>query len=196
MLSWAAHSVLPTVYLTVSSCSPVAAVTVMDIQGEGQFSPFEGKVVETYGVVTTVAPDGEGFFLQDPEGDDDPSTSDAVFVSLEREVRVPAVGVVASPVVEYEMPSQASPEIPDLSEVAQAEIEELVRRAATSANGEIHVRTTVTSGLVVVSVKQEPLLGLGQTIERFLLCRHLHFLSFRGTASAALLSKSTNRAFM
>jgi predicted extracellular nuclease len=60
----------------------VAPVTIMDIQGSGLFSPFEGLVVQTYGIVTadfqTTAK--RGFFLQDPNGDGDSDTSDGIFV--------------------------------------------------------------------------------------------------------------------
>ena len=44
-------------------------------------SPLEGQVVRTTGVVTAV--DTRGFYLQDPIGDDDDTTSDALFVYTE-----------------------------------------------------------------------------------------------------------------
>ncbi|MGF1511072.1 MAG: endonuclease/exonuclease/phosphatase family protein [Myxococcota bacterium] len=73
----------------------LAARTIMQIQGAGQESPEAGNVVETSGVVTAVgifdavgASDEEGFYLQDPTGDDDIATSDAVFVVSEAEVAV------------------------------------------------------------------------------------------------------------
>ncbi len=56
---------------------------IYDIQGSGTASPINGEVVTTEGVVTVdVQRDDEhdGFFLQDLEGDGDPSTSDGVFV--------------------------------------------------------------------------------------------------------------------
>jgi len=52
--------------------------TIMQIQGNGATSPLVGKLVATGGVVTKV--DNNGFFLQDPVGDNDPSTSDGIFV--------------------------------------------------------------------------------------------------------------------
>ena len=68
------------------------AATIMEIQGAGHVSPFvaldlddlsdgfsvAGERVSTTGVVTAV--DSSGFYLQDPEGDGDPATSDALFV--------------------------------------------------------------------------------------------------------------------
>jgi len=60
---------------------PPPVVTIMEIQGNGQFSPYAGQVVETSGVVTLFTANGANFWLQDPLGDDDPATSDGIFVS-------------------------------------------------------------------------------------------------------------------
>jgi predicted extracellular nuclease len=51
---------------------------IYQIQGNGAKSPLEGQLVATQGVVTRV--NNNGFFMQDPVGDDDPSTSDGIFV--------------------------------------------------------------------------------------------------------------------
>ncbi|AFZ51430.1 choice-of-anchor I family protein [Dactylococcopsis salina] len=53
-------------------------VSIMEIQGEGHTSPLEGQLVSTTGVVTAV--DSNGFYFQDPTGDDNVATSDALFV--------------------------------------------------------------------------------------------------------------------
>jgi predicted extracellular nuclease len=53
-------------------------VAIYDIHGAGHISPFAGDFVTTTGVVTVVAPNG--FYLQDPDGDDDDETSDGIFV--------------------------------------------------------------------------------------------------------------------
>lgn len=53
-------------------------MTIPAIQGAAHRSPLEGRTVETGGVVTAV--DSNGFYLQDPAGDGDDATSDAVFV--------------------------------------------------------------------------------------------------------------------
>lgn len=53
-------------------------VTIMDIQGRGHTSPLDGDTVTTTGVVTVVTRDG--YYLQDPLGDNDPETSDGLFV--------------------------------------------------------------------------------------------------------------------
>ncbi len=60
---------------------PPPVVTIMEIQGGEQFSPFDGQVVETSGVVTLFTASGADFWLQDPAGDGDPATSDGIFVS-------------------------------------------------------------------------------------------------------------------
>jgi predicted extracellular nuclease len=63
-------------------------VAIHDIQGPGAASPYDGKVVTTTGVVTGDFQDGDddawrdlgGFFVQSPEPDGDPLTSEGLFV--------------------------------------------------------------------------------------------------------------------
>ncbi|NEO75285.1 hypothetical protein [Moorena sp. SIO4G3] len=52
--------------------------SIYDIQGEGHISPFVGQSVATTGIVTGVA--SNGFYLQDPYGDNNDATSDGIFV--------------------------------------------------------------------------------------------------------------------
>ncbi|MCW2925979.1 MAG: uncharacterized protein JWM98_3383 [Thermoleophilia bacterium] len=65
--------------LTVDA--PVAT-TIPIVQGAGAASPLAGQVVTVAGIVTGIARTGSGagFFLQDPVGDGDAATSDALFV--------------------------------------------------------------------------------------------------------------------
>jgi hypothetical protein len=63
---------------TISVSVNPPQVTIMEIQGSGDRSPYEGKSVRTTGVVTAVK--SNGFWIQDPSGDGDDSTSDGVFV--------------------------------------------------------------------------------------------------------------------
>ncbi|MFQ5789113.1 MAG: hypothetical protein ACE5JI_01430 [Acidobacteriota bacterium] len=72
-------------------CGPVPDLTIMEIQGTGERSPYEGHTVQTAGVVTLLRADGEGFWLQDRVGDGDASTSDGIFVA-ESAPAVPRVG--------------------------------------------------------------------------------------------------------
>lgn len=63
----------------VNNCPPPpVARTIMEIQGNGTASPFDGTTVITTGIVT--GRKTNGFFLQDPTGDGDVSTSDGIFV--------------------------------------------------------------------------------------------------------------------
>ena len=50
----------------------------MEIQGEGHRSAYDGQPVITTGIVTAVT--SNGFYLQDPAGDGNSRTSDAIFV--------------------------------------------------------------------------------------------------------------------
>ena len=52
--------------------------TIPQIQGTGAVSPYAGTMQTTEGVVTLLV--ANGFYLQDPEGDGDPATSDGIFV--------------------------------------------------------------------------------------------------------------------
>ncbi len=58
------------------SINPI--VTIMDIQGEGHLSDYEGRTVTTTGIVTAV--DTNGYYLQDAEGDGNDATSDGIFI--------------------------------------------------------------------------------------------------------------------
>jgi len=68
--------------LQTASCTVTVTVdgvtTIPQIQGSGARSPLEGQRVTTRGVVTRI--NSNGYFLQDPLGDGDPSTSDGIFV--------------------------------------------------------------------------------------------------------------------
>lgn len=63
----------------LDGCAPLV-VTVPEIQGSGQFSPYQGEIVETTGVVTLITANGRDMWIQDPDGDGDPATSDGIFV--------------------------------------------------------------------------------------------------------------------
>ena len=55
-----------------------SSYTIPQIQGAGAASPYVNTMQTTEGVVTLLL--GNGFYLQDPAGDGDPSTSDGIFV--------------------------------------------------------------------------------------------------------------------
>jgi predicted extracellular nuclease len=52
--------------------------TIPQIQGSGPTSPYANTLQTTEGVITMKV--SSGFFIQDPNGDGDPSTSDGIFV--------------------------------------------------------------------------------------------------------------------
>jgi VCBS repeat-containing protein len=58
-----------------------APVAIYDIQGAGHISAYDGQTVSTQGVVTAIDTTGSrGFWIQDPNGDGNDATSDAIFV--------------------------------------------------------------------------------------------------------------------
>ncbi|NJN32295.1 MAG: hypothetical protein HC824_19120 [Synechococcales cyanobacterium RM1_1_8] len=61
-----------------AAISPTLLTPIFTIQGAGHRSPLVGNSVTTSGIVTAV--DSNGFYLQDPTGDGDIATSDALFV--------------------------------------------------------------------------------------------------------------------
>jgi len=63
----------------LDGCAPLV-VTIPEIQGNGPFSSFLGEIVETTGVVTLITANGRDMWIQDPDGDGDPATSDGIFV--------------------------------------------------------------------------------------------------------------------
>ncbi|MGQ9686045.1 MAG: endonuclease/exonuclease/phosphatase family protein [Thiobacillaceae bacterium] len=74
--------------------SAAHALSIMEIQGTGHVSPHVGETLSgVQGVVTAVS--GNGFWLQDPLGDGNASTSDAIFVYRGSRNR-PAVGDLVS----------------------------------------------------------------------------------------------------
>jgi len=63
----------------LNGCVPIE-VTVPEIQGDGQFSPYQGETVQTTGVVTLITANGRDMWIQDVDGDGDTTTSDGIFV--------------------------------------------------------------------------------------------------------------------
>ncbi len=83
-------------------CQPIP-LTIPEIQGDGQRSPFEGEVVTTSGVVTLVSADGRDMWIQDPAGDADPATSDGIMVDDRDDLDpMPVVGDLISVIATVE----------------------------------------------------------------------------------------------
>jgi predicted extracellular nuclease len=92
--------------LVLVSPAHAAAVRIHDVQGTTRTSPYAGqKVTDVAGIVTGVRTYGssKGFWIQDPNPDDDPATSEGVFVFTSSTPKV-AVGdsvTVSGPVSEF-----------------------------------------------------------------------------------------------
>jgi predicted extracellular nuclease len=74
------RALLPLLFLAALA-TPAGALEIWQIQGAGMSSPYAGQVVTTTGnVVTAVGP--QGFFIQTPlaRSDNDPETSDGIYV--------------------------------------------------------------------------------------------------------------------
>jgi len=63
----------------LNGCAPIE-VTIPEIQGDGQFSLYQGETVQTTGVVTLITANGRDMWIQDVDGDGDTATSDGIFV--------------------------------------------------------------------------------------------------------------------
>ena len=129
-----------------------SAKAIYQIQGSGATSPFVGQVVTTSGVVTKV--DNNGFFMQDLTGDNNPATSDGIFVFTSTAPTV-SVGQMAQ---------------------VTATVQEFNVGAATNADTLAHTVTelsTVTSvvvtgsGYSVAPVVVTLPLAAGDSLERF-----------------------------
>ena len=89
---------------------PPVEVTIPEIQGAGHLSPYADQPVQTSGVVT--ARSGNGYWIQDPTGDADVTTSDGIFVFTNTGGAKPAVSsavTVTGTVDEFRPGSQSGP---------------------------------------------------------------------------------------
>lgn len=111
---------------TVVLTSPAHAesVRIHDIQGSTRISPYAGKqVTDVAGIVTGVRTYGSsrGFWIQDPDADADPATSEGVFVFTGSTPKGVAVGdsvLVSGTVAEY-VPGGASSGNQALTEITR-----------------------------------------------------------------------------
>ncbi|HEY1043056.1 MAG TPA: Ig-like domain-containing protein, partial [Telluria sp.] len=79
-----------------------AMTRIFDIQGAGHTSAYDGKLVNTRGVVTAIDSTGtKGFWIQDTEGDGNVATSDAIFVFSSAAVQVGDLVEMQAQVEEY-----------------------------------------------------------------------------------------------
>lgn len=66
-----------------------SGVPIWAIQGPGMESPYVRSTASTEGLVTGVFPELGGFWIQSPEPDDDPATSEGLFVLTENTFTTP-----------------------------------------------------------------------------------------------------------
>ena len=78
---------------------PPTEARIHDVQGAGHVSPMVGDEVKVPGVVTGIR--DTGFYMQDPQPDDDPRTSEGIFVFRGSGVSVGDSVVVTGPVSEF-----------------------------------------------------------------------------------------------
>ncbi|MEM1201761.1 MAG: endonuclease/exonuclease/phosphatase family protein [Acidobacteriota bacterium] len=60
--------------------APARSLSIPEVQGAGHRSPYEGQRVDVRGVIIAVDRQSESFWMQDPRGDGDDATSDAIYV--------------------------------------------------------------------------------------------------------------------
>ncbi|MFI9148905.1 endonuclease/exonuclease/phosphatase family protein [Streptomyces sp. NPDC053367] len=116
-------SAASTVVLT--SPAHADAVRVHDVQGTTRISPYAGKqVTDVTGIVTGVRTYGssKGFWIQDPQADADPATSEGVFVFTSSTPKGVAVGdaVKVSGTVSEFVPGGTSSGNQSLTEITRA----------------------------------------------------------------------------
>lgn len=93
-------------------------VKIPAIQGSGAKSSMDGTSVTTGGIVTKLL--NNGFYLQDPDGDNDPTTSDGIFVFTSTAPTV-AVGdkvTVSAKVQEYSISTSTASQANPLTELS------------------------------------------------------------------------------
>ncbi|MFF5675659.1 endonuclease/exonuclease/phosphatase family protein [Streptomyces hygroscopicus] len=111
--------------LAVPSSASAADIRVHDIQGDTRVSPLAGQqVTDVPGTVTAIRAFGSsrGFWIQDTEPDDDPATSEAIFVFTGSTTPSVAVGdsVLVSGMVSEYYPGGKDAGLQSLTELSKA----------------------------------------------------------------------------
>ncbi len=175
-LQWAnddAQTASCTIKLSVSGLA-----TIMAIQGNGAKSPMAGNAVTTSGVVTLVI--NNGFYLQDPLGDNDPSTSDGIFVftSTAPTVAVGDAVSVSGTVQEYSVATSAASQAAPLTEISS------VTNVAVSSHGN-QVPAPVMVDILAEGGKLERFEGMVVTLKGPLMVQQNAFLGQYGQLTLA-----------
>ncbi len=142
----------------VNVTTPTPVVSISQIQGTGAASPFVGQTVQTSGIVTLRK--SNGFYMQTPDAqvDNDPNTSEGLFVfTSSAPPAAAAVGnsvQVAGVVTEFKSSSQGAEDPNSLTEITGPTVTVL-----STGN-------TVPQPIVLSSASINPALGFGQ-LERY-----------------------------
>lgn len=83
---WWVAFVIVAILVQPGSLAAQSLLRIPDIQGSAERSAKAGQWVDTFGLVTALTEDG--FYLQDPVGDDDEKSSDGIYVYLHRTPKV------------------------------------------------------------------------------------------------------------
>lgn len=111
----------------------VTEVSIHDIQGAGNFSPYNNQILQTTGIVTGLQALGSvrGFFLQNAEGDydGDEGTSEGIFVyvggstsTLPADAQIGNEIAIRGLVTEYKPTFPANPDEPTFTELKNSTI--------------------------------------------------------------------------
>ncbi len=94
-------------------------LTIPEIQGDSFVSPYDGEMVSTTGIITLFSADGRSFWMQDAAGDNNPATSDGLYIYRGADGRNLSIGdhvLVVGAVSEFV--STSSPASQPLTEIA------------------------------------------------------------------------------
>ncbi|QDP98679.1 endonuclease/exonuclease/phosphatase [Microlunatus elymi] len=117
--------------LTAWFCQPAgaepsgSAVRIHDLQGDAWLSPYDDQLVtDVPGVVTAVRTSGSsrGFWIQDPQPDDDPATSEGIFVFRSKPGVAVGDSVLVSGTVQDYYPLGSGETVEDTSNLSTTEI--------------------------------------------------------------------------
>ncbi|GAA4924560.1 endonuclease/exonuclease/phosphatase family protein [Streptomyces coeruleoprunus] len=130
---------------SASAADPSTTLRIHDIQGSTRISPLVGqRVTDVTGIVTGVRTYGsKGFWLQDPEADGDPATSEGIFVftSSNPTVSVGDAVKVSGTVTEY-VPGGLNSGNQSLTQISKPTV------AVVSSGNAVPAPVTITAGSV------------------------------------------------
>ncbi len=130
---------------TITVSNPAAAVSIAEIQGAGDTTPYANQVVTTTGVVTAAFPTGGlgGFYLQTGGPDTTPNASDGIFVYAPSVADLPVKGdtvTVSGTAKEF---SVGYPENDTATTLTQIEVANASAISAATAQPPVVAKTVV-----------------------------------------------------